>query len=67
VRKSRSHLLGCTLIKVGHRDMRAFFCQPGGTCPTDTVRSAGNYRRGAGEASKFSLVHLWSLPRFRLR
>jgi hypothetical protein len=28
------------------------------------VRSAGNYCRGAGKASKLSLLHQWSLPRF---
>ena len=26
VRKSRCHLLGCALIKVGNRDMYALFC-----------------------------------------
>jgi hypothetical protein len=56
-------MLGCGLIEVGHRDVGAFLGQPDGTGPTDTVPSTGDYRRSAGEPSKLSLPHGWSLPR----
>ena len=62
VTKTRSHLLGGGLIKVGHRDVGAFRGQPGGTGPTDTVPSTSDYHRSAGEASRLSLLHDWSLP-----
>src|SRR4029453_1597044 len=36
------YLFRCGLIKVGHRDLRAFLGQPGTTGPADTVRSTGD-------------------------
>src|SRR5688572_8890148 len=62
VSKTRSNLMGCSLIKVGYHDVGAFLGQPGGTGPADTVRSTGDYHRSTDEASKLSLSHRWSLP-----
>jgi predicted TIM-barrel fold metal-dependent hydrolase len=53
---------GFGLIQVGHRDVGTFLGQPDGTGPADTVPSTGDYHRSAGEASKLSLLHEWSLP-----
>ena len=63
VSKTRSHLLGCGLIKVGYRDVGAFLGEPSGAGPADTVPSTGDYHRSPGEASRLSLPHGWSLPR----
>jgi hypothetical protein len=57
VSKARSHLSGCGLIQVGHRDAGALLGQPDRTGPADTVPSSGDHHRSAGEASKLSLPH----------
>jgi hypothetical protein len=62
VSKTCNYLLGCGLIKVGHRDVGAFPGQPSGTGPADTVPSTGDCHHSAGEASKLSLLLKRSLP-----
>jgi hypothetical protein len=61
-RQIRSHLLGFSLIKVGHGNAAAFLGQSGGAGAANPVRAAGDYHRSVGKAFKFSLVHERSLP-----
>jgi hypothetical protein len=62
VRKRRSHLLGCGLIKVCHSHLCAFLGDPGGTGPADAMPSTNDYSCSAREAAEPLFLHEWSLP-----
>jgi hypothetical protein len=56
VSKTASNLLGCGLIRIGHRDLGTFHGQPGGAGPADTEASTGDNHRSTGEASNPSFI-----------
>jgi hypothetical protein len=55
VGEALGHLLGCILIKVGHRHPSPFLGQPGRTRPADAVSSTGDNYCRTREASEVPL------------